>query len=194
MKTFAFLSSWWTTFNSLTIVNVSNDNSHLIITLADSDQPHLVTIDDLPSYFVKAQDVRQAQTTIITSKKPPKLDFLTAVAQLYLQQKVSALIKNSSFTKGEVTFFLKGKLTRLTKEQLSSLNYTNLVAAEALADGYELTEEPGSHWIITSPLGYQTVTKLHTCSCTEFSQTKDCTHLRLATAFHEKRYLLNLCS
>jgi hypothetical protein len=189
MKTYAFLSAWWTTFNSLTVKEVTCNNSHLMITIDDDDQPHLVKIDDLPSYLVKADSIRQDQNTIATNTRVPRPDFLNSVAELYTQQKISSLIKNATFTKGEVTFLLKGKLVRLNKEKLPNLNYTKLIALEALASGYIIREEPGSHWIVVSPQGYQNVTKLHRCSCDEFAETKDCTHVRLATAFHESRHL-----
>ena len=189
MKTYAFLSAWWTTFNSLTVEEVTCNSSYLIITIAGDDKPHLVKIDDLPSYFVKAHNIRQVQTAIATKTKAPTPDFLNSVADLYIQEKISSLIKNVGYMNREVTFLLKGKQVRLTEENLPNINYTNLVALEALASGYVIHEEPGSHWIVVSPQGYQNVTKLHRCSCQEFAETKDCTHVRLATAFHENRHL-----
>lgn len=193
MESYAFLAAQRDCFSKLSILNVDPDLK-TTISFAGLKQQVLISVEDIPSYYVRAITIVSAKDWILENTKfidclhNKSLD--RAIAKLYLEKHFRDLVKSASIKRGILTYYEglnKRSLELTSSKEEKDIDYSKLLASKALEDGYTLQEVKGSHFVITSPTGKKNSTTLNSCTCSEFDEHKDCLHLRLAQVISKER-------
>lgn len=191
MYSFAHLVAHRDCYERIEIIEAREVGSSIDFEIDICESRELMNIKsfDLPIHFINAEQIVSAQLHILHKEKYQG-DFITSVVSLYLQSIVRELIKDSTtpLQRGTVEYKVG---TKKFCVPIEGYDYSNLLAASALQEGYAISEVQGSHYKIRNASGKTSSTSLQACSCGTFESEKDCIHHRLAKVFWANRPHLN---
>lgn len=121
-----------------------------------------------------------SQRLLEQEEKEKKIAIVALLTEMQLNPR--AMIKKGKLICDSLEFTIDSK----AKE----FNYSYLMAARCLREGYSLVEKKGEYSIVVEPNGTYYSLVGRKCSCSDYERNKDCTHSRFAQVIAENRKLL----
>lgn len=102
------------------------------------------------------------------------------LSYIYLYECVKGLVTNAQSIENGIAYVYGGQVDHVLvdKKRLTE-HKRQCLAAECILGGYSIDEYMGKHHVVHTPAGLEHLISHGTCSCNEYSDTRDCDHIYL---------------